>query len=82
MYVKKCAGRDGWAAPRLKDAALSLDKLRESYLEVCEWLNLFMVSSLPYWEFADIFFVRFFFSVDNSNENIVSEVQTGAWRSQ
>jgi RIO kinase 1 len=27
-------GRDGWAAPRLKDAALSLDKLRECYLEL------------------------------------------------
>lgn len=28
-------GKDGWAAPRLKDAALSLDKLREGYMEVC-----------------------------------------------
>lgn len=29
------AGKAGWAAPRLKDAALSLDKLREGYVEVC-----------------------------------------------
>ena len=29
------AGKDGWAAPRLKDADLSLDKLREGYVEVC-----------------------------------------------
>lgn len=28
-------GKEGWAAPRLKDAALSLDKLREGYMEVC-----------------------------------------------
>lgn len=28
-------GKRGWAAPRLKDAALSLDKLRECYREVC-----------------------------------------------
>lgn len=27
-------GKAGWAAPRLKDAALSLDKLREGYVEV------------------------------------------------
>lgn len=29
------AGKLGWAAPRLKDAALSEDKLREGYVEVC-----------------------------------------------
>ncbi|KAK7824197.1 serine/threonine-protein kinase rio1 [Quercus suber] len=29
-----CTGKAGWAAPRLKDAALSLDKLREGYVEV------------------------------------------------
>lgn len=29
-----CSGNTGWAAPRLKDAALSLDKLREGYFEV------------------------------------------------
>lgn len=34
MYVFS-AGKSGWAAPRLKDAALSLDKLREAYMEVC-----------------------------------------------
>ena len=28
------AGEGGWAAPRLKDAALSLDKLQECYVEV------------------------------------------------
>jgi len=28
------SGKGGWAAPRLKDAALSDDKLRESYFEV------------------------------------------------
>lgn len=27
-------GKTGWAAPRLKDAALSSDKLREGYVEV------------------------------------------------
>ncbi|KAM1981587.1 hypothetical protein ACFX15_038062 [Malus domestica] len=27
-------GKSGWAAPRLKDAALSLDKLREGYMEM------------------------------------------------
>ncbi|CAH8303611.1 unnamed protein product [Eruca vesicaria subsp. sativa] len=32
--VMEFIGRDGWAAPRLRDAALSLDKLRESYLEL------------------------------------------------
>ena len=31
LYV---TGKAGWAAPRLKDAALSSDKLRESYVEV------------------------------------------------
>lgn len=31
-------GTAGWAAPRLKDAALSLDKLREGYMEV--WLDV------------------------------------------
>ncbi|ESQ46524.1 hypothetical protein EUTSA_v10000120mg [Eutrema salsugineum] len=34
VLVMEFIGRDGWAAPRLKDAALSLDKLRESYLEL------------------------------------------------
>lgn len=30
-----CAtGKAGWAAPRLKDAALSEDRLREGYVEV------------------------------------------------
>ncbi|CAN1187517.1 Serine/threonine-protein kinase RIO1 [Linum perenne] len=28
------AGKDGWAAPRLKDASLSLDRLREGYMEM------------------------------------------------
>lgn len=34
-------GKAGWAAPRLKDAALSLDKLREGYLEVLPDLFFF-----------------------------------------
>ncbi|CAN8284203.1 unnamed protein product [Cochlearia groenlandica] len=34
VLVMEFIGRDGWAAPRLKDASLSLDKLRESYLEL------------------------------------------------
>ncbi|CAA7032959.1 unnamed protein product [Microthlaspi erraticum] len=34
VLVMEFIGRDGWAAPRLKDAALSLDKLRETYLEL------------------------------------------------
>jgi RIO kinase 1 len=34
VLVMEFIGRDGWAAPRLKDAALSLDKLRECYLEL------------------------------------------------
>jgi serine/threonine-protein kinase RIO1 len=29
------AGKDGWGAPRLKDANLSLEKLRKGYAEVC-----------------------------------------------
>lgn len=39
------AGKAGWAAPRLKDAALSLDKLREGYVEVCPVLCLLMLDT-------------------------------------
>ncbi|MCH90184.1 serine/threonine-protein kinase rio1-like, partial [Trifolium medium] len=35
ILVMEFIGKDGWAAPRLKDADLSLDKLREGYVEVC-----------------------------------------------
>ncbi|KAI7755223.1 hypothetical protein M8C21_021687, partial [Ambrosia artemisiifolia] len=35
VLVMEFIGTTGWAAPRLKDAALSLDKLREGYVE-CE----------------------------------------------
>uniref|UniRef100_A0A6N2NHF1 Serine/threonine-protein kinase RIO1 n=1 Tax=Salix viminalis TaxID=40686 RepID=A0A6N2NHF1_SALVM len=34
VLVMEFIGKVGWAAPRLKDAALSLDKLRESYMEM------------------------------------------------
>ncbi|XP_022994310.1 serine/threonine-protein kinase RIO1-like isoform X1 [Cucurbita maxima] len=34
VLVMEFIGKTGWAAPRLKDAALSLNRLRESYLEV------------------------------------------------
>jgi RIO kinase 1 len=34
VLVMEFIGKGGWAAPRLKDAALSDDKLRESYFEV------------------------------------------------
>ncbi|KAM4107656.1 hypothetical protein ACB094_04G162400 [Castanea mollissima] len=34
VLVMEFIGKAGWAAPRLKDAALSLDKLREGYVEV------------------------------------------------
>ncbi|XWS51412.1 hypothetical protein CRYUN_Cryun12cG0174000 [Craigia yunnanensis] len=34
VLVMEFIGKAGWAAPRLKDAALSLDKLRECYLEI------------------------------------------------
>ncbi|CAJ1817659.1 unnamed protein product [Sphenostylis stenocarpa] len=34
VLVMEFIGKSGWAAPRLKDAALSLDKLREGYVEV------------------------------------------------
>ncbi|KAL5711351.1 non-specific serine/threonine protein kinase [Ranunculus cassubicifolius] len=34
VLVMDFIGKDGWAAPILKDAALSLDKLRESYREI------------------------------------------------
>lgn len=34
VLVMEFIGKAGWAAPRLKDAALSLDKLRESYVEI------------------------------------------------
>lgn len=34
VLVMEFIGKSGWAAPRLKDAALSLDKLRESYMEI------------------------------------------------
>ncbi|KAJ7945706.1 Serine/threonine-protein kinase RIO1 [Quillaja saponaria] len=34
VLVMEFIGKVGWAAPRLKDAALSLDKLREGYLEM------------------------------------------------
>ncbi|XP_062115818.1 uncharacterized protein LOC133829965 [Humulus lupulus] len=34
VLVMEFIGKSGWAAPRLKDANLSLDKLRESYMEI------------------------------------------------
>ncbi|CAL9030785.1 unnamed protein product [Prunus brigantina] len=34
VLVMEFIGKSGWAAPRLKDAALSLDKLREGYIEM------------------------------------------------
>ncbi|PSR95939.1 Serine/threonine-protein kinase [Actinidia chinensis var. chinensis] len=34
VLVMEFIGKAGWAAPRLKDAALSLDKLREGYVEM------------------------------------------------
>ncbi|EMS47287.1 Serine/threonine-protein kinase RIO1 [Triticum urartu] len=34
VLVMKFIGKGGWAAPRLKDAALSDDKLREAYFEI------------------------------------------------
>ncbi|XP_058194446.1 uncharacterized protein LOC131311130 isoform X1 [Rhododendron vialii] len=34
VLVMEFIGKAGWAAPRLKDAALSLDKLREGYVEI------------------------------------------------
>ncbi|KAG0460672.1 hypothetical protein HPP92_020568 [Vanilla planifolia] len=34
VLVMDFIGKSGWAAPRLKDACLSEDKLRESYLEI------------------------------------------------
>lgn len=34
VLVMEFIGKTGWAAPRLKDAALSLDKLREGYFEM------------------------------------------------
>ncbi|KAF5743693.1 Serine/threonine-protein kinase Rio1 [Tripterygium wilfordii] len=34
VLVMEFIGKAGWAAPRLKDAALSLDKLREGYMEM------------------------------------------------
>ncbi|KAH9606005.1 hypothetical protein KSS87_009490 [Heliosperma pusillum] len=34
VLVMDFIGKAGWAAPRLKDAALSLDKLREGYVEI------------------------------------------------
>ncbi|PUZ52380.1 hypothetical protein GQ55_6G264900 [Panicum hallii var. hallii] len=34
VLVMEFVGKGGWAAPRLKDAALSDDKLRESYFEI------------------------------------------------
>lgn len=47
------SGKGGWAAPRLKDASLSDDKLRESYFEVqdmwkhsCELLIIVSMSIL------------------------------------
>lgn len=36
LFLLFLTGKSGWAAPRLKDAALSLDKLREGYVEVCQ----------------------------------------------
>ncbi|MCI10223.1 serine/threonine-protein kinase rio1-like, partial [Trifolium medium] len=33
VLVMEFIGKDGWAAPRLKDANLSLDKLRKGYAE-------------------------------------------------
>lgn len=34
VLVMEFIGNSGWAAPRLKDAALSLDKLREGYVQM------------------------------------------------
>lgn len=33
-FTYLATGKAGWAAPRLKDAALSEDRLREGYVEV------------------------------------------------
>ncbi|XP_040996006.1 serine/threonine-protein kinase rio1-like [Juglans microcarpa x Juglans regia] len=37
VLVMEFVGKVGWAAPRLKDAALSLDRFCEGYVEVCPY---------------------------------------------
>lgn len=86
-------GKSGWAAPRLKDAALSLDKLRECYLEVCPFFKQLLhyfelaqkVSSiLLYFLFLLSIFFNFMnlFSDDTCNAEVIPKMQTSAWRSQ
>ncbi|CAN1346580.1 Serine/threonine-protein kinase RIO1 [Linum perenne] len=39
VLVMEFIGKDGWEAPRLKDASLSLDRLREGYMEKCKLVH-------------------------------------------
>ncbi|KAF6161466.1 hypothetical protein GIB67_009345 [Kingdonia uniflora] len=41
VLVMEFIGKSGWAAPRLKDAALSQDKLREGYMEIIITMRTF-----------------------------------------
>ncbi|KAK6115610.1 hypothetical protein DH2020_007879 [Rehmannia glutinosa] len=67
VLVMEFIGKAGWAAPRLKDADLSHDKLRKA-----------MSSSLP----ETLCCLLFFVPDDYGNANIISKMQASAWRSQ
>ncbi|KAL6900729.1 hypothetical protein ACP4OV_005405 [Aristida adscensionis] len=48
VLVMEFIGKGGWAAPRLKDAALSDDKLRESYFELQRYLLILLKYVNPF----------------------------------
>eukprot|EP01018_Ginkgo_biloba_P016949 Gb_16907 [translate_table: standard] len=54
VLVMEFIGKDGWAAPRLKDAALSEDKLREGYLEIVIMMRtLYQKCKLVHGDFSE-----------------------------
>lgn len=54
VLVMEFIGKAGWAAPRLKDAALSLDKLREGYMEmIITMRNLYQKCKLVHGDLSE-----------------------------
>ncbi|KAK2978797.1 hypothetical protein RJ640_014084 [Escallonia rubra] len=54
VLVMEFIGKAGWAAPRLKDAALSLDKLRECYMElIMEMRTLYQKCKLVHGDLSE-----------------------------
>lgn len=48
-FICFLTGKSGWAAPRLKDAGLSLDKLREGYVEVSQITTVYISPLMLAW---------------------------------